>query len=296
MGGFTPQKNFVECSPPNTEIQARLPENTMQDYRRKKLSSTNVSAVERMTYDIGNAGPNQRFVVLSEAGPIIVHNCGYQLGAGKRFVDHKSGEEEATGLLGYAWNMGVKDFTEADSELSVTTFRSTFKEVPEYWKDIENAAKRCIRTGRAVDLGPLTFDRKGPFMRIKLPSGRFLHYYRPKIRKVMAPWGKMIPNVTYEGLNGQGQWVQTNTHGGKLTENVCQAVSRDILGNGMMLADKEGIDIRIHVHDQILGLVREEEAEDKLKILMQCMNEVPVWAKGFPLASDGFVSRLFIKD
>jgi DNA polymerase len=225
-----------------------------------------------------------------------VLGCGYQLGAGKRILNRKTGEVEGTGLLGYAWNMGIEQFTVKDSKLSVDTFRGTFKEVPEYWKDIEAAAKKCIQTGRPVDFGLLQFDRKGPFLRMKLPSGRYLHYCRPRIELVMAPWGKEIQNITYEGLTQNGHWGRINTHGGKLTENADQAISRDLLMNAMRLADAEGLDIRIHVHDEILALSDEDKAEAELQLLMDCLNESPDWAKGLPLASAGYISRIFIKD
>lgn len=226
--------------------------------------------------------------------------CGYQMGPGHEYIDNKSGEKGATGLLGYAWNMGVKSFTLADSEHSVKTFRSEFSEVKDYWKGIENAAKRCIKTGKPQSWGEgygvVTFDRLGPFMRMLLPSGRALHYVRPKIERKKAPWGDMVPTITYEGLNDRKQWVRLETHGGKLTENADQAISRDLLGNGMMLADQRGLDIRLHVHDQIVSLSQLQYADRDLKILIECMEEPPIWAPDMPLGSNGFTSPMFIKD
>ena len=225
-----------------------------------------------------------------------VLGCGYMLGAGKTYVNNATGETEATGLLGYAWNMGVSHFTLADSEKSVETFRREFSEVKDYWYAIERAAKKSIRTGRTVGCGHVTFDMKGPFLRMKLPSGRYLHYYKPKIEQVLAPWGEMKPTITYEGINEKKQWVRMPTHPGKITENADQAISRDLLAHGMMLAHKRGVDIRLHVHDQIIGLVEEDKAEEQLKILIECMEESPVWAPDLPLGSEGFISTVFKKD
>jgi DNA polymerase len=123
-----------------------------------------------------------------------------------------------------------------------------------------------------------------------------LHYCRPKIQDVKAPWGELKPTITYEGLNHQGQWVRLTTHPGKITENVDQAIARDLLAHGMMLAHKQGIDIRLHVHDQIVGLSDEDKAEAELEILQECMRDVPTWAPGMPLGSAGFVSKVFMKD
>lgn len=225
-----------------------------------------------------------------------VLGCGYMLGPGEERVNFKTGEKEATGLLGYAWNMQVTEFTQEQSKLSVDTFRREFEEVKDYWYGIERAAKKCIRTGRRVDFGHIYFDRKGPFMRMGLPSGRHLHYCRPRIEDVKAPWGEIKPTITYESQNDRKQWVRETTHPGKLTENADQAISRDLLAHGMRLADRRGLDLRIHVHDQLVGLVPEDEAEAKLKVLIECMEEQPRWAKDLPLGSNGFISKVFMKD
>lgn len=229
-----------------------------------------------------------------------VLGCGYMLSAGEKRINRKTGEIEATGLLGYAWDMGVKHFTPEQSKLSVDTFRREFHEVKDYWYGIERAAKKCIKTGRAVSYGEgyakITFDRLGPFMRMILPSGRALHYVRPRVEMQKAPWGDMKETITYEGLNDQKQWVRMSTHPGKLTENADQAISRDLLAHGIMLAYNRGLDIRLHVHDQIIGLSPESEANEQLEILKECMETPPQWAPDIPLGSAGFTSPVFMKD
>jgi len=226
-----------------------------------------------------------------------VLGCGYMLGAGKTYEDLATGEIEATGLLGYAWGMGVKHFTLEESELSVQTFRREFKEVKTYWYAIQDAAMKCIRTGRPVPLDQINFDMKGPYLRIKLPSGRYLHYKSPKIEKKRTPWGGMEDTITYLGLNDRKQWVRQQTHPGKITENVDQAISRDLLANGMMLAHKRyQLDIRLHVHDQIICLTEEQNADRDLALLIECMEEAPRWAPDLPLGSAGFTTKVFKKD
>lgn len=224
-----------------------------------------------------------------------VLGCGYMLGPGKTFENEQTGEIEANGLLGYAWNMGVR-MTPEQSKHSVTVWRERYTKVVDFWYALDRATKRCIRTGRPQEVGPLVFDISGPFMRMRLPSGRYLHYCRPKIEMRRAPWGDMKETVTYEGLDDKNQWTRIGTHPGKITENGDQAIARDLLAHGMTLAAREGIDIRLHVHDQIVGLVPEKDAEAKLKVLQQCMSEAPPWARDLPLGSAGFVSRCFIKD
>lgn len=222
--------------------------------------------------------------------------AGYGMGAGKQFMNHQTGEMEATGLLGYAWGMGVKQFTLEDAQHSIDTFRREFVEVKRYWYALEKAAMRCVRTGKPQECGFVRFDMKEPFMRMILPSGRPLHYCRPKLENRMTPWGEEKMTLTYEGLDDRKQWVRIHTTPGKIVENADQAISRDLLVHGMKLAKKEGLDIRLHVHDQITPLVREDDAEKLLPVLIQCMEEVPSWAPGLPLGSAGHITTHFIKD
>jgi DNA polymerase len=232
-----------------------------------------------------------------------VLGCGYQLGAGHIITNHQTGEQEATGLLGYAWNMGVKEFTPEQSKLSVDVFRSTFEEVPDFWYGIEQAAKKCVRTGQPVQFRMYTFDRKGPFLRMRLPSGHFLHYFKPRLEEMETPWGAMRLTLTYEGLNDKDQWTRLTTHGGKLTENADQATARDLLANGMRIARRRHkIDLRLHVHDQLVGLAPIGRAEEALEYLKSAMEELPAWGRrgpewvDLPLGSNGFTSKYFMKD
>jgi DNA polymerase len=229
-----------------------------------------------------------------------VLGCGYMLSAGEQRVNRQTGEIEATGLLGYAWGMHVKHFTQEQAKLSVDTFRREFHEVKTYWYGIEKAAKRCIRTGRPVSYGEgyakITFDRLGPFLRMILPSGRALHYVRPRLEMVKAPWGDMKETITYEGLNDRKQWARMSTHPGKLTENADQAISRDLLAHGIKLAMWRGLDVRLHVHDQIITLSKEDKSKDELAELIDCMETPPPWAPDLPLGSAGFISPVFMKD
>lgn len=222
--------------------------------------------------------------------------CGYGMGAGEKRVNRQTGEIEATGLLGYAWGMGVKQFTPDDSKHSVDTFRREFKEVVNYWYDLERAAKKCITSDKPTKHGVVGFERQGPFLKMILPSKRPLYYVRPRIEERPTPWGDKKATITYEGLNDRKQWVRLHTTPGKITENADQAISRDLLVHGIKLANRRGLDVRLHVHDQVIALVAERSAEDKLHILKECMEEQPKWAEGLPLGAAGHTTRVFIKD
>lgn len=227
--------------------------------------------------------------------------CGYGMGAGEKRVNRSTGEIEATGLLGYAWGMGVTSFTPEDAKHSVDTFRTEFHEVKTYWYALEKAMRRCIKTGKptahGVSGGPeVRFEMAGPFLKMILPSRRPLYYLRPRIEMTDTPWGEKRMQITYEGLNERKQWVRQHTTPGKVTENADQATSRDLLVHGIKLADKRGIDIRLHVHDQIVGLTPASRKDKDLQILIDCMEESPWWAEGLPLGSEGFTTKVFMKD
>ena len=161
-----------------------------------------------------------------------VLGCGYGLGAGKQWINDETGEMEATGLIDYARGMGV-DMTPEMSARCVEVWRETYKVAVNYWRELEFAAFRALRTNQLVEANRIcSFDVKGPFLRMRLPSGRHLHYCRPKLEMDMKPWGKEQLTLTYEGLNDRYQWRRISTHKGKVTENGDQAVARDLLDGG----------------------------------------------------------------
>lgn len=230
-----------------------------------------------------------------------VLGCGYMLGAGEQRENRDTGEIEATGLLGYAWGMYVP-LTPEMAKLSVDTFRAKFLDVVQFWADMDEAVRECIKTRKPQQVGYLKIDFKKPFLRIRLPSGRYLHYMRPKIERRKMPWkdrdGRDVyrPSITYENMENN-QWRRVTTHPGKLAENVTQAVARDILAHGMTLADALGMDIRLHVHDQAVAVSAEDRAVADLKAMIECLTTLPKWADGkLPLKAAGLVTPIFLKD
>lgn len=226
-----------------------------------------------------------------------VLGAGYMLGPGAERENTKTGEIEATGLLGYGRNMGV-DLTPEMSEHSVKTFRRTFTGVVQFWDDLMEAVKRVIRTGQPEKVRHLRFDMSGPFLRMHLPSGRCLHYVRPRILPRKTPWGEVRPTVTYENLD-KGQWKRVSTHPGKLAENATQAVARDLLAHGLVKAEEAGLETILHVHDQIVTLCAQQGAErdEELAVLIAGMTDRPAWADAkLPLAAAGGLTPVFLKD
>lgn len=199
------------------------------------------------------------------------------------------------GGVGALISMGALDMGLSEDELPeiVERWRNSNRAIVEFWRNIEGAALHAVQTGEAVGLRGLVIAREmdartgQDFMTIRLPSGRKLFYPQPHI--VENQFGR--PAVHYYGLEG-GKWTVLSTYGGKLTENIVQAISRDCLANAMMKLDAAGFEIVMHVHDEIVAEVEGDRLEEMLAI----MREPIPWAPGLPLDADGFTSDFYMKE
>lgn len=243
-----------------------------------------------------------------------VLGAGYRLGGGD-LRKNKNGDEIKTGLWGYAENMGVR-LTREEAHKAVRVFRKKFPEVVQFWKDLEEAAFAAVREKRTTKVGHVVFDHIPGAMRIRLPTGRHLHYLRPAIgsqvievvdyQRTAVVDGVPVEPIVYKKrrvevltYDGQDQktkkWSRQTTHGGKLTENLCQAVSRDVIAMGMVRADIAGFDLIGSVHDEIISET-DEGSRLTSDLLCELMSKPIGWAPGFPLAAAGYESKFYKKD
>jgi DNA polymerase len=227
-----------------------------------------------------------------------VLGCGYGLGKGDEGID-KNGDDIRTGLWGYAQNMGV-DITQEFSEICVQGYRQTYREVPAGWRKWENAAIRAVQTGEKQIAGDITFGCvKTKLLWIALPSGRRLHYIRPQLKRDDRyednGYHHDLEKLSYEGQIIGQHWGRVPTWGGKIAENLTQAVARDVLAHGMLKATEEGFTIVGTSHDEIICLedVGSPRNADKLR---ECMIARPTWAPDLPLNAAGFESERYKKD
>jgi len=185
-----------------------------------------------------------------------------------------------------AYRVEVSD--ERAEEVKVA-WREAHPHVVQFWYDIERAAKEAVRhPGHTFACGTTMFLVKGSFLFCKLPSGRVLTYPYPKLKPKMTPWGEEKEQIHYMSVDGKTKkWQETHTYGGKLTENVVQALSRDILAEAMTRLDAEGYPIVLHVHDEIVAEVEAHKNWD-LKLFEAYMKRVPTWAAGLPIAVEGW--------
>ncbi|CAN5925117.1 DNA polymerase [soil metagenome] len=218
-------------------------------------------------------------------GKALVIGCGYQMGSAR--------------FESYARNFGV-DWSklEITPDAAVQAWRSAHPSVAGHtragrrgrsgglWRDMEEAAVRAAR-GARVELGPTVWQRHGSDVVCFLPSGRPLVYRNVRLENRPTKWGTTRLVLTYEH---RGQRV--DTYGGKLTENVTQAVCRDLMAHALVCLDRAGIFVVLHVHDEI---VAELEDESQLAAMKALMCTPPLWAAGLPLKATGHCGRRYRK-
>lgn len=226
-----------------------------------------------------------------------VLGCGFGAGGGEEKVD-KNGDAFKSGLWGYAAGMGI-EITKEEAWAAVAAYREAYAAVPALWKALENAAARAVAfgeptVGRRVSVG--VAKHPWPYLWVGLPSGRRLHYVRPRIEEGKWPDGQPKRVIRYEGVDSKtkqwNKWLET--YGGKLTENVVQAIARDCLGEGMLRAEAAGFEICGHTHDEIITLVPDcmDAADAELSKLMA--SPMP-WAPDLLLAADGWTGKTYRK-
>lgn len=186
-----------------------------------------------------------------------------------------------------------------DSIISMGTikkWRTASPAIVQLWKDLEEAAKRALKNkDKVFKCKCLSLKYDGSVLMIKLPSGRCLFYQSPKFG--VNRFGKDA--IKYKGMNQTtGKWGYQDTYGGKLTENVVQAIARDLLAFSMQNLDKAGYNIVMHVHDEAACEIdlNYGPPEESLANMCQIMAIGPEWAKGLPLNADGYITPYYKKD
>lgn len=183
----------------------------------------------------------------------------------------------------------------SDDELKeiVRAWRESHPMTVKLWEELDAAAMRAVEFGGVHEYRGVRFGIKGPFLCMRLPSGRLLRYYAPRIEEVETPWGGTRMAVTVMTVDSlTKRWVRRPMHGGLWTENLVQALCRDILAEAMLRLDKLGYWLILHIHDEIGN----ETATPDLTRFRAIMSEVPAWAEGFPIAAHGWVGNRFKKD
>lgn len=191
-------------------------------------------------------------------------------------------------VLGLGYGMGKDRFFDyckftgqeidlAFAEKTVRIYRDTFEEVPGYWRECERNFMRVLSGGK-VDGWTLSKDKS--FLRLTLPSGRAMYYFKPRIED-----NKIEVIGNYGGI--QKLW------GGVIVENIVQGYARDLLAHSILEAEKAKLYVSGHVHDEII--VDATQPEKNLKILEKIMSTPPAWAPGFPLKCEAKIMSRYGK-
>ena len=192
-----------------------------------------------------------------------------------------------------ALNMGL---TEEELPEIVDRWRQANPRIVDLWYQVGNAALAVMETAQPQAIRGLIFTLEGDllygqsFLTVRLPSGRKLFYPKPFLKE--NQFGR--PAVHYYTVGQQTKkWEVTSTYGGKLTENIVQAIARDCLAETLKRIDARGLQVVFHVHDEVIidapmGTTVEE--------ICSLMAEPIPWAPGLILKGAGFESNYYRKD
>ena len=191
-------------------------------------------------------------------------------------------------------SMGAYNMNLCESELIeiVKAFRSSNPNIVKLWNNAQKAFIEAVKNKSVVHIDKnISFIYEGNILFIKLPSGRRLSYIRPKIDYDNI-FNKYI--ITYEGIDPTTKKSKRlTTYGGKLVENIVQAIARDVLAQAMMNLRNKGFNIVMHVHDEIVLEV--ENGVSSVEEVCEIMCKENRYLKGLKLKADGFESKYYKK-
>lgn len=200
----------------------------------------------------------------------------------------------------------LDDLSDDEVKGIVDRWRETNSMIRDLWNIVDSAAVTVITNGGAQTIRSETTDAVitlaceldiitgTRYMTILLPSGRKLYYPSPEIG--VNRWGN--PSVSYMGQNQTTKrWEKVETYGGKLVENIVQAIARDCLAIAIENLEAQGLHVVFHIHDEVVIDTPAWADEDTmLDTVTKIMTKPIPWAQALPLNADGWVDKFFKKD
>lgn len=195
----------------------------------------------------------------------------------------------------YAWTIkerrptfGLSEQAFIACDVLKRVWREAHSNIAAHWAELKSAVMHVIeQPGITLPCGKVKVRRDGNWLRIGLPSGRALCYPSPQI---------VDGAITYMGLNQYSRkWCRLKTYGGKLFENVCQAVARDVMAHNMPGIEAAGYEIVLTVHDEVICEAPDSD-EFNAEHLASLLAANPPWALDMPLAAAGFETYRYRKD
>lgn len=210
----------------------------------------------------------------------------------------------ATLALGYGGGVSALEamggsklgLTEDEEREIVKLWRESNPRIVRMWAVIERAAITAIKTGESVTVyRNIVIGKRWGMLTITLPSGRTICYPRAEVgTEYNDGWRGDHDIIEYEGLNQTTKkWGKVRTYGGKLTENIVQAVARDILGIVILRAKAANLNIVFHIHDEIIV----EATPDQTLADVEALFSKPIdWCRDLPLKGAGYTTPYYLKD
>ena len=235
------------------------------------------TAAEMFRVPIETIAKGEKNYALRAKGKVATLSCGYQ------------GGPDALIRMG-ALKSGL---TEEELPALVKEWRASNPHIVRLWYLAEQAAVKALQERRTVKLAHgVQYRFEKGWLFADLPSGRSLAYVNPQLQ-YEAKFEK--DGLTYEGMDQVTKtWCRQKTYGGKLVENLVQAIARDCLAVSMMRLDEAGYKIRLHVHDEVI--IDEPTERDSIKNIIEIMGQPIDWAPGLPLRADAFETEFYKKD
>jgi DNA polymerase len=181
--------------------------------------------------------------------------------------------------------------TEDEMQSIVNQWRAASPRITRFWRDTERAAQNALQNpGRTYGLPcGVKYRRDRDALRCLLPSGRVLTYWDARLENGAIVFMGL---ATSKGRTTK-KWCKIDTWGGKLVENIVQAVARDCLAVAMVRLEAAGWDIVFHVHDEV---VVEAPEGSRWEDVAEVMSRPISWAPGLLLRGDGYATRFYMKD
>lgn len=200
------------------------------------------------------------------------------------------------GSVGALETMGAKKMGIPEEEWQglVDQWRAANPNIVNLWWTLNSAALRALNGEGRQDVGHgVFFDFKGRNLYMYLPSGRRLCYLDAHVG--VNRFGSQA--ICYYGMDQETKkWGKQETYGGKLAENLTQAIARDCLAVSMLRLDSSGYPIVFHVHDEVISDYEKSNPDETLKNICRIMGEPIPWAPGLLLKADGYYTSYYKKD
>lgn len=183
---------------------------------------------------------------------------------------------------------GASGKKEMRSLVIVKAWRKANPNIRDWWYELQKTAVAAISNpGRPYKCRRVHIQRDGAWLRIRLPSGRYLCYPQPAVDED----GK----ISYAGHDHYThQWGRIYTYGGKLAENITQAVARDVMAHNMPAAEKAGYAIVLTVHDELVTQTPDHWMHNS-DALARLLSTNPLWAESLPLSAGGYETKRYRK-